>query len=56
MNATNPFELTYEEELEAIAKLRLLDDDLMTLVFDKNNVATELLLHVILQQDDLRKR
>ena len=32
----------------------LLDDILMTLVFDRNIKATELLLNVILQQDDLK--
>ena len=43
-----------EEELQAISKLRLLDDDLMRLVFDKNIEATELLLNIILQRNDLK--
>lgn len=43
-----------EEVLEAIATLSLLDDNLMTLVFDRNISATELLLNIILQRDDLR--
>lgn len=43
-----------EEVLEAIATLSLLDDNLMTLVFDRNISATELLLNVILQRDDLK--
>ena len=46
--------LSRTEELEAIAKLRLLDDDLMTLVFDRNIEATELLLSIILQRNDLK--
>ena len=37
-----------------LSKLRLLDDDLMTLVFDKNIEATELLLNIILQRDDMK--
>lgn len=47
-------DLEYEEELQAIAGLRLLDDDLMTLVFDRNIEAAELLLNVILQRNDLK--
>lgn len=47
-------DLKMQEELRAIAKLRLLDDDLMTLVFDKNIEATELLLNIILQRDDMK--
>ena len=43
-----------EEELKIIATLRLLDDDLMTIVFDRNNTATELLLNIILQRNDLQ--
>ena len=43
-----------QENLQAIAKLRLLDDDLMTLVFDRNIEATELLLNIILQRKDLK--
>ncbi len=40
--------------LKAIAELSLLDDNLMTLVFDRNIEATELLLKVILQRNDLK--
>ena len=47
-------DVEYEEELQAISKLRLLDDDLMTLVFDRNIEATELLLNIILQRSDLK--
>ena len=42
-----------QENLQIISKLRLLDDDLMNLVFDKNVEATELLLNIILQRKDL---
>ena len=38
----------------AISELCLLNDDLMTLVFDRNIEAAELLLNIILQRDDLR--
>ena len=47
-------DLRMQENLQAIAKLRLLDDDLMTLVFDKNIEATQLLLSILLQRDDLK--
>lgn len=47
-------DLKMQESLQAIAKLRLLDDDLMTLVFDKNIEATELLLNILLQRNDLK--
>lgn len=40
--------------LEAIEKLSLMDDNLMTLVFDRNTEATELLLNVILGRNDLK--
>ena len=46
--------LKRKETLEAIRKLCLLDDNLMTLVFDRNIEAAELLLNVILQRQDLR--
>ena len=42
------------ENLQMISKLRLMDDDLMRLVFDKNVVATELLLNIVLQRSDLK--
>ncbi len=47
-------QLERQETLEAIRKLNLLDDNLMTLVFDRNIEATELLLNVILQRNDLK--
>ena len=47
-------DLKRKETLEAIEKLCLLDDNLMTLVFDRNIEATELLLNVILQRNDLK--
>ena len=43
-----------QENLQIISKLRLLDDDLMNLVFEKNIAATELLLNIILQRTDLK--
>lgn len=54
VDAIKETDIKYEEELQAVAKLRLLDDDLMTLVFDRNIEATELLLNVILQRNDLK--
>ena len=38
---------------KAIDGLTLFDDDLMSKVFDKNIPATELLLHIILERDDI---
>ncbi|MBD5355654.1 MAG: hypothetical protein HDR88_01430 [Bacteroides sp.] len=54
MDVENQKELKRKETLEAIGKLNLLDDNLMTLVFDRNTEATELLLNVILQRNDLK--
>ena len=54
MGADNQKQLERQETLEAIRKLNLLDDNLMTLVFDRNIEATELLLNVILQRNDLK--
>lgn len=54
MDAEKQDDLKRKETLEAIEKLCLLDDNLMTLVFDRNIEATELLLNVILQRNDLK--
>lgn len=54
MEAKNQTDLKKKETLEAIEKLSLMDDNLMTLVFDRNIEATELLLNVILGRDDLK--
>lgn len=54
METKTTAEIEREEELQAISKLRLLDDDLMRLVFDKNIEATEFLLNIILQREDLK--
>ena len=54
MGADNKKRLERQETLKAIKKLNLLDDNLMTLVFDRNIEATELLLNVILQRSDLK--
>ena len=40
--------------LKAIAELSLLDDNLMTLVFDRNIEAAELVLNIILGRNDLK--
>lgn len=53
MDAKERTERKREEALEAIGKLSLMDDNLMTLVFDRNIETTELLLNVILERDDL---
>ena len=46
---------TFSPETEAILdSFRLLDDDFMTRVFDRNFSATELLLRIILQKEDLQ--
>lgn len=52
--AGGQMDLKRQETLEAIRKLCLLDDNLMTMVFDRNIEAAELLLNVILQRGDLR--
>lgn len=52
MDVKNQTDLKKKETLEAIEKLSLMDDNLMTLVFDRNIEATELLLNVILGRDD----
>ena len=54
MNSGNRADVKRKEILKAIETLSLLDDNLMTLVFDRNIEATELLLNVILQRDDLK--
>ena len=54
MVAENTTDLKRKETLKAIETLSLLDDNLMTLVFDRNIEAAELLLNVILQRDGLK--
>ena len=54
MVGKNTTDLKRKETLKAIETLSLLDDNLMTLVFDRNTEAAELLLNVILQRDDLK--
>ena len=45
----------FEQEISnMIAEMRLFDDNLMSLVFDKNIPATELLLNILLKRDDLK--
>ena len=43
-----------QKVLKIIAGMRLLDDDLMTLVFDKNAPATELLLNILFNRNDMK--
>lgn len=43
-----------QEIFKLIGEMRLLDDSLMTLVFDKNIPATELILNILLKRDDLK--
>ena len=40
--------------LERIKKLRLIDDDLMTVVFSGNKKSTEFLIKILLNRNDLR--
>ena len=42
-----------EENLKMLAEFRLLDDDFMTVVFDRNIEATKLVLNVILGRNDM---
>ncbi len=43
-----------EEDLKLLAGFTLLDDDFMTIVFDRNIEATELVLSIILDRNDLK--
>ncbi len=54
MATENQKALKRKETLKAISEMCLLDDNLMTLVFDRNIEATELLLNIILQRSDLK--
>lgn len=54
MDMENQVEIKRKETLEAIEKLCLLDDNLMTLVFDRNIEATQVLINAILQRSDLK--
>ena len=54
MDTKSRTESKRKETLEAIKKLCLLDDNLMTLAFDRNIEAAELLLNVILGRNDLK--
>ena len=48
-------ELKYkEEDLRFLEGFNLLDDVFMTVVFDRNIEATELVLNIILGRDDLK--
>ena len=54
MDMRGQMERKRKEPLEAVGKLSLMDDNLMTLVFDRNIEAAELLLNVILERSDLK--
>lgn len=43
-----------KENLKMLAGFRLLDDDFMTMVFDRNIEATELVLNIILGRNDMK--
>lgn len=43
-----------EQDLEYLKRFRLMDDDFMSKVFENNIEATQLLLNIILQRDDLK--
>ena len=43
-----------EEDLKILAGFRLLDDNFMTIVFDRNIEATEFLLNIILNRSDMQ--
>lgn len=42
------------EDLERLRRFRLMDDDFMSKVFDKNIEATQLLLNIILEREDIK--
>lgn len=54
MDVKEQMEQKKKETLNAIVKLSPMDDNLMTLVSDRNIEAAELLLNVILGRDDLK--
>lgn len=43
-----------EEDLKMLAGFSLLDDDFMTIVFDRNIEATELVLKILFDRNDLK--
>ncbi len=48
------FDSIAPEVLEKVKSLRLIDDELMTVVFNGDNKATEFLLRILLNRDDLK--
>jgi len=44
----------HEQDLRRIAALRYMDDDFMTVCFDNNIEGVELLLHILLDRDDIK--
>lgn len=53
MNDTAALKLK-EEDLKLLADFTLMDDDFMTIVFDRNIEATELVLNIILDRHDMK--
>ena len=53
MGQVNKKNKLMEESLKMLAEFRLLDDDFMTVVFDRNIEATQLVLNVILGRNDM---
>lgn len=51
---TTVFDNIDPEVLEKVKSLRLIDDELMTVVFSGDNKATEFLLKILLNRDDLK--
>ena len=51
---TTVFDNISPEVLEKVKSLRLIDDELMTVVFSGDNKVTELLLRILLNRDDLK--
>jgi hypothetical protein len=47
-------EKDHQINLEIIKQLRLMDDDFMSMAFDGEKEATELLLHIVLQRSDIK--
>lgn len=46
--------MIHENYLKRIKQLRLIDDDFMSMVFDNNIEATQLMINIILQRADIR--
>ena len=56
MKPENIFRQISEKDLERIHKLTLLDDEFMCKYFEDNIECTELVLHIVLDTEELRVR